>query len=114
MKLKATCDYQVIDRNALALAVGDQVKVGRPDAGWEGWVWVSVEDGRGTYVPRDILEDADASPGALTAVLSEFQAKDLSVTKGEEVETLKEVQGWLWCRNAKQDEGWLPAYLLRE
>jgi hypothetical protein len=61
-------------------------------------------------VPEDILtpkEDGTAE------VIRPFYARDLSVVREEAVESLREVKGWHWCRNAQGEEGWLPAYLLR-
>jgi hypothetical protein len=110
MTFLATADYQVTDRNPLVLEAGDVVRMGRPDVGWPGWVWVSAIDGRGSHVPEDILspkEDGTAE------VLRPFYARDLSVVREEAVESLREVKGWHWCRNAQGEEGWLPAYLLR-
>jgi len=107
---RVTADYQVTDRNPLVLAEGDFVRLGRPDAGWPGWIWVSAIDGRGSHVPEDIL-----IPGAdgTAEVTRPFHARDLSVVREETVESLREVKGWHWCRNAQGAEGWLPAYLLR-
>lgn len=114
MKLIASSDYEVIDRNPLTLKAGELVKVGRRDEGWEGWVWVSTEEGRGSYVPQELLVNPTAVIGDMVAVVEDFTAKDLSVKMGEEVESLDEVKGWLWCRNHTGAEGWLPAYLLRK
>ncbi|MEQ1842087.1 MAG: hypothetical protein ABL994_16905, partial [Verrucomicrobiales bacterium] len=103
---RATADYQVTDRNPLVLEEGDFVRMGRPDPGWPGWVWVSAIDGRGSHVPEDILvpfEDGTAR------VDRSFHARDLSVVREETVESLREVKGWHWCRNDRGDEGWLPA-----
>ena len=113
MQYEATSDYEVIDRNPLAIKAGDTVKVGRRDEGWDGWVWVSTEDGRGSYVPEELLAQADAAMGSDVSITGEFTAKDLSIIKGEVVDCLKEVKGWLWCRNGSGVEGWLPAYLMR-
>lgn len=113
MKLTANSDYEVIDRNPLSLQAGQRVKVGRRDDGWDGWVWVSTEEGQGSYVPEELLGNPAASVGDMVEVVGKFIAKDLSVKKEEEVEILDEVKGWLWCRNREGAEGWLPAYLLR-
>lgn len=104
-------DYQVIDRAPLVLAVGDRVRVGRNDSDWPGWIWVTAIDGRGSYVPEEIL----ALHGDGTAAVKlPFHARDLSVVKDEPVVSVREVKGWHWCRNEDGEEGWLPAYLLRE
>lgn len=107
----ANADYEVIDRNPLSLIQGQVVSMGPPDPGWSGWVWVTAEDGRGSHVPEDICQQAGAGAAV---ILRDFQARDLSVHGGDEVESLDEVDGWHWCRREDGTEGWLPAYLLRE
>jgi hypothetical protein len=104
-------DYEVIDRAPLVLALGDCVRVGKKDSDWPGWIWVTAINGRGSYVPEEILSLNDDG----TAVVKlPFHARDLSVVKDEPVTSVREVKGWHWCRNEDGEEGWLPAYLLRE
>jgi hypothetical protein len=106
----ATADYEVIDRAPLTLEAGDVVRHGQADTDWPGWVWVTAITGRGSYVPEDLLcllTDGTAR------VTQPFHARDLTVKKGDSIESLREVKGWHWCRNPQGAEGWLPAYLLR-
>jgi hypothetical protein len=105
----ANTNYTVLDRSPLTISAGDTVTVGPRDKSWEGWIWVSTADGRGSYVPEEILEITGASAVVKTA----FSARDLSVQHGEQVTALREVKGWLWCRNADGAEGWLPEFVLR-
>ncbi|MBL9116572.1 MAG: hypothetical protein JNJ83_16315 [Verrucomicrobiaceae bacterium] len=104
-----TADYTVIDRAPLELVAGQRVRTGRTDIDWPGWVWVTADDGRGSYVPEDILE---ATKDGIATVSQAFAAHDLSVKARDEVESIRHVKGWHWCRNAMGQEGWLPAYLL--
>ena len=106
----ANADYEVIDRNPLSLVQGQVVRIGPPDPQWSGWVWVTADDGRGSHVPEDICQ-----PGGegVAVILRDFQARDLSVSNGDELVSLDEINGWHWCRRQDGTEGWLPAYLLR-
>ena len=106
---RANADYTVIDRAPLTLTSGQKVRVGRRDADWPGWVWVTADDGRGSYVPEEVL---DATGKDSAQVVQAFQAHDLSVKKNEAITSLREVKGWHWCRNQGGQEGWLPEYLL--
>ena len=106
----ATADYEVIDRAPLILAVGDQVRLGAADSDWPGWIWVTAINGRGSYVPQDHL---DCQPDGTARVVQAFNARDLTVRRGDPVDSLREVKGWHWCRDEKGQEGWLPSYLLR-
>ena len=103
----ANTNYTVVDRSPLHLQPGDPVTPGPRDQSWPGWIWVTTADGRGSYVPEDILDPAG------TSVHTSFSARDLSVRQGERVTALREVKGWLWCRNAAGEEGWLPEFVLR-
>lgn len=107
----ANADYQVIDRAPLVLGIGDRVRVGKADPDWPGWIWVTAIDGRGSYVPEEILSLKD---DGTAEVHQPFHARDLSVVKDEPVISVREVKGWHWCRNEDGEEGWLPAYLLRQ
>ena len=106
---RANADYTVIDRAPLSLTQGQTVRLGRRDADWPGWVWVTAEDGRGSYVPEEVLEVGGTDSAT---VVQAFHAHDLSVKKGAEVTSVREVKGWHWCRDQAGQEGWLPAYLL--
>jgi hypothetical protein len=105
----ANSDYTVVDRSPLQLAPGDHVTTGPDDVSWPGWVWVTATDGRGSYVPQEILR---RSPDSSATVTQPFSARDLSVVRGETVTALREVRGWLWCRNHEGTEGWLPEFVL--
>jgi hypothetical protein len=106
----ATADYEVIDRAPLTLAAADRVRVGQADTDWPGWIWVTAISGRGSYVPEDHLQ---VQPDGTALVITPFHARDLTVRKGDPVDSLREVKGWHWCRHTNGTEGWLPAYLLR-
>jgi uncharacterized protein YgiM (DUF1202 family) len=105
----ANTNYTVLDRSPLSIQAGDTVTVGPRDKSWTGWIWVSTTEGRGSYVPEEIL----SVEGTSAKVLAPFSARDLSVQQGETVTALREVSGWLWCRNATGEEGWLPEFVLR-
>jgi hypothetical protein len=105
----ANTNYTVVDRSPLHIQAGDTVTVGPRDKSWPGWIWVSTQDGRGSYVPEDILE----MDGTRASIRTAFSARDLSVKSGEAVTALREISGWLWCRNASGEEGWLPEFVLR-
>ena len=106
----ATADYEVIDRAPLTLTEGDVVRLGQADTDWPGWIWVTAISGRGSYVPEDHLSPQNDGSAR---VIQSFQARDLTVKKGDAIDSLREVKGWHWCSSPQGQEGWLPAYLLR-
>lgn len=109
----ANADYTVVDRTPLTLAAGEKVTLGNADKAWEGWVWATTSEGRGTYLPVSFLEETETENSPGQAQLKEpFAAIDLSVKKGDTVTCLREVSGWFWCRDTSGAEGWLPDYVL--
>lgn len=105
----ANADYEVIDRSPLVLAAGEVVEVLAADAAWPGWTLVAVADGRRGHVPDSLLIK---EPDGRCRLAEGFDARDLSLKRGQKVESLRESDGWHWCRNEGGAEGWVPDYLL--
>jgi hypothetical protein len=108
-RFTVNADYEVIDLSPLRLAAGERVRVVHADRVWPGWSFVHTAEGRGTYLPDAVTRDLG---GGLLELREAFDATDLSVTRGELVESSREADGWHWCRNAAGRCGWVPGYLL--
>lgn len=106
----ANADYEENDRSALNLQAGQEVICGPSDQTWPGWIWVTDEEGRAGYVPKEILQLLHP-PRSL--VLENFDSKVLKLQRGCEITSLKQIHGWHWCQNAIGEEGWVAGYLLR-
>ena len=106
----ANADYDERDSYPLQLAAGDEVTVGPVDRAWPGWVWaVGANECRG-YVPESILEPL--GEGRFAAI-EDFDPTVLNVRRGDELESLRQIHGWHWCRNVHGKEGWVAGYLLK-
>jgi hypothetical protein len=106
----ANADYEEKDSHPLHLAPGDEVTVGPVDRAWPGWVWAEGDGDRDGYVPEEILEPLGEGRYAATAA---FDPTTLVVRRGDELESLKQIHGWHWCRNAAGSQGWVAGYLLK-
>ena len=105
----ANADYEEKDRNPLTLESGDEVTVGPADRAWPGWVWARDNTGRSGYVPEDILEPTGEGRFAL---MEDFDPAVLTVKRGDQLESVRQIHGWHWCRNEAGAEGWVAGYLL--
>ena len=105
----ANADYTIIDRSPLILEPGAPVRLGPSDRVWPGWVYVTAEDGRSTYVPEASVSMEPDGNGHMKA---RFDATDLSVRRGDRVVSQCEINGWHWARQSDGREGWLPGYVL--
>ena len=106
----ANSDYEEKDRNPLTLSAGDEVTVGPADRAWPGWVWAQDNNGRGGYIPEEIMEPTGEGRFAL---MENFDPAVLTIHRGDELVSLKQIHGWHWCKNTAGDQGWVAGYLLR-
>ncbi|MBK1826761.1 SH3 domain-containing protein [Haloferula rosea] len=102
-------DYEEKDINPLRLSAGGEVTVGPVDRAWPGWVWASDSAGRKGYVPEEILEPLGEGR---FAVIEDFDPTVLTVRRGDQLESIRQIHGWHWCRNGEGNEGWVAEYLL--
>lgn len=106
----ANADYEEKDTDPLWLQPGDVVTAGQPDQAWPGWVWATDAAGCDGYVPAEILRPLGDGRFAATAA---FDPTVLTVRRGDRLESLRQIHGWHWCRDAASREGWVAGYLLR-
>ncbi len=106
----ANADYEERNSEALHLAPGDAVTIGPEDRAWPGWVWAVGANGRGGYVPKEILR-IDGNDRA--TAMESFDPTVLAVRRGDHLTSLRQIHGWHWCRNAAGAHGWVAGYLLR-
>lgn len=102
-------DYEVIDPHPLKLKEGDRVAILKTDASWPGWVWVRGGEQLG-WIPRSYL---GIETGDSVAVVKGFDGTDLSAKRGDTLEALETVSGWIRGRSADGREGWFPLFNLK-
>lgn len=106
----AAADFEVSYPHPIHFAAGDRVLAGREDPTWPGWIWARTSDGNEGWAPLPCLEiGADGTAVARKA----YTARELSMRRGDQLLSLREHSGWLWCRNQHGEEGWVPAFNLK-
>ena len=106
----ANADYEEKDSDPIRLEPGDEITVGPVDRAWPGWVWAEDDSNNDGYVPEEILEPLGEGR---YAALEAFDPTTLVIRRGDVLESLKQIHGWHWCRNAQNEEGWVAGYLLK-
>jgi SH3-like domain-containing protein len=105
----ATSDFEIHYPHPLIVRKGDQVKIGRKDSTWPEWWWVTNAEGISGWIHQSFLKmDAE-----IAIVTSDYTAAELSLKKGDLLESDRELGGWHWCRKNDGAEGWVPEYPLR-
>jgi uncharacterized protein YgiM (DUF1202 family) len=105
---KVNSDYPSAYPDPLKLKVGDEVKVEDRESEWPGWLWCTDRTGNAGWIPGLYVE-RDGDTGTLRV---DYDATELTVEAGDEVEVLGEQSGWAWCRKAGGEQGWLPLNVL--
>ena len=98
--------------NPIELVKGENVSIGEdPDPTnnpetWVNWLYCVKEDSSNAgFVPKQIIQREDKQG----TVLEDYTAKELTVEKGELIEYIKTLNGWLWGKRVKTGElGWIP------
>jgi hypothetical protein len=88
-----------------AFAVSDNISAWENNPTWL-WVWCTDPRGKSGYVPNTIIHrDADRQTGT-TAVA--YNARELTVTVGQELTIEDEESGWFWCCDQEGKRDWVP------
>jgi len=107
-----TENYKTEFTNPITLTMGEKVTIGEdpdpemnPDT-WINWAYCIKEDGSNAgFVPEQIIK----KDGNYGIILEDYSAKEMNVKKGEIVEKIKELNGWLLAKNkATGETGWIP------
>lgn len=97
--------HRAPDRPPIQVSAGDPVNLGERDSDWPQFVWTTLAQGLGGWIPA-VLFDRDS--GDATA-LGDYDTRELATEIGEVLTLHSEQAGWWWAENAKGDSGWIPA-----
>lgn len=70
----------------------------------EGWVWCTAKDNRSGWVPRNWLAQVDD----IWRVNRLFNAIELTVVPGEQLDVAFEESGFFWAAKQNDEVGWVP------
>jgi len=104
VKAKIVKSYITRFTDPIILKKGEHVKTGKKDNRWVGWIWCKTENGNEGWAPENILEINQTE----ALVTADYNATELSVAVGEELELFQRESGWVWCHRQNGDEGWIP------
>ncbi len=107
MEYKIKKDYKSQYKDPITLSAGDIVTLGEEEKEekWKGWIWAEHNSQTG-WIPLQIV---DIMPDLKGKIIENYSAKELDVNKGEIVVSIKEMNGWIWVMNEKNEDGWIPA-----
>ncbi len=110
MKLEVIQPYTRSSEHPISFSTGDVVRLGeRSKEQWLGWIFCTAQDGREGWVAEIMLE----IKGEIGTARRDYDAIELSATPGEILEGSEIVAGWQWCKNARDEAGWVPLEHIR-
>lgn len=93
--------------NPIRICSGETVTVAEEyhgDPGWKNWIWCTHQQtGKQGWVPKQYLE----INGNQARVLADFNARELTVNRGDRVYKIITINGWAWVER-DQEYGWIP------
>lgn len=104
-------DYQAEFPDPIAVEAGEAFTVSERTSAWENnpawiWVWCTNQRGESGWVPKNIIQmDTDGQTGTTHTA---YNARELTVTAGQELNIEHEESGWFWCRDQQGKRGWVP------
>ncbi|HYM85787.1 MAG TPA: SH3 domain-containing protein [Pseudoxanthomonas sp.] len=100
--------HRAPDRPAIQVAVGDPVTLGERDSDWPQFVWTTLAQGLGGWIPAVLF---DREVGEATA-LADYDTRELPTEIGELITVHHEQEGWWWAENSRGQSGWIPARVI--
>lgn len=85
---------------------GETIEGQERETEWEGWLWARNNAGIHGWVPKVYLQSTSES--GKFQFLCDYNARELTIDKGQEVIVLVEESGWAWVRTTLGEEGWIP------
>jgi uncharacterized protein YgiM (DUF1202 family) len=85
---------------------GDRLQIDLRRNEYEGWVWATTEDDNSGWMPQSYLETVSGSETAVAT--RDYDATELTVKPGDELDVLESESNWLLVRSADGRVGWVP------
>lgn len=99
--------------NPITLEKDERVLVGKKYEGKEGWDnWrycYKMDKSQEGWVPEQLI----ILSGKYGIIKENYTAKELTIKAGETLKGIKELNGWVWCRDKEGREGWIPKLNLK-
>jgi hypothetical protein len=106
--------HRAPDRPPIQVAPGDEVTLGDRDDTWPQFVWTTLANGLGGWIPWVLF---DREQGAATAH-TEYDTRELDADVGDLLVLHREMADWWWAEKIQKGEahgasGWIPAHALQ-
>ena len=97
-------EHEPSTSDPLIFIKGEKLKCEERKTVYKGWIWCINKNGKEGWVPKNYVKISKNQCEAL----ENYNAVELSVSRGEKFIIEKEESGWFWVTNDKNKTGWIP------
>jgi hypothetical protein len=109
VRVATSCTREQVQE--IRVRTGESLAVGHRNQQHAAFVWCATEDGHHGWVPEDYIEKT----GERSAVaLRDYDSTHLTVSAGEVLDVLAQIDDYLHCRSTTGVEGWVPTACVHE
>ncbi|MCD4672974.1 MAG: hypothetical protein K8R77_09955 [Anaerolineaceae bacterium] len=102
--------YQSAYPDPLVFHCGEVLTTSARETDWPGWVWCTNTAGQSRWVPDVYLQLSENQ----AIMRRDYNPLELSVQIDEMLIAYEHVNGWAWCININNQQGWVPLECLLE
>jgi hypothetical protein len=95
----------------LSVREGEVIGVGHRNQQYPEMRWCTPENGSSGWMAESYFEYASPTEAVVTRA---YDASQLTVVEGEELDVLDVVGEWWLCRNDRDIQGWVPRRVLED
>lgn len=106
MKLIVIEEHKSDYPNPIRFKKGECLVTGEKDTEFEGWIWVTTNDGNQGWAPMQYLQLEEGTNQAIAK--QDYTAEELDTFVGEELILRYEVSDWGWVEKKDGTSGWVP------
>ncbi|WP_164978606.1 SH3 domain-containing protein [Pseudoxanthomonas composti] len=107
-RARVTVDHRPPDRAPIRVKRGDVVTLGERDTDWPDFIWTTLAQGLGGWIPLNVF-DLDADTSASATAREDYDTRELAADAGQLITVEREHAGWWWAFDAQGRSGWIPA-----
>ena len=97
-------DHQSEFPNPIIVKQNDKVALIKKGSVGSGWIYCETENGIKGWVPESYITIENETG----IFLKDYDATELTVTKGEKLKLFYSESGWYWCERQDGATGWIP------
>ena len=106
MKLIATEEHKSNYPNPICFKSGDCLILEKKETEFEGWVWVTTNDGNQGWAPIQYIQLKKES--SMAVAKRDYTAKELDIYVGDVLLLHHKLNDWGWVEKKDGSCGWVP------